>query len=93
MRTLGRLGIGDKLLHGTAYAILGFLPSLHERRPTLAATLLGAILLGVLLEFAQRLSPGRTFEIADMAANTCGALCGMLLALPFRQQTAPLDWN
>src|ERR1044071_4856585 len=27
MRALGKLGIGDKLLHATAYAVLGFLPA------------------------------------------------------------------
>lgn len=93
MRALGRLGIGDKILHATAYAVLGFIPALHERWPTLTGTLLGAILLGVMLEFAQRLSPGRTFEVADMAANACGALCGLIVALPLRQQAAPLNWN
>ena len=93
MRTLSRLGIGDKLLHATAYAVLGFLPALHERRPALSAALIGVILLGVVLEFAQRLAPGRTFEVADMAANACGAFCGLLLALPLRSQATSLNWN
>jgi len=93
MRALGKLGIGDKLLHATAYAVLGFLPALHERRPTVTATLLAAILLGIALEFAQCLSPGRSFEIADMAADICGALCGLIFALPLRAQTTPLNWN
>jgi VanZ family protein len=89
MQSLGHLGIGDKLLHFAAYALLGFLPALHERWPALTASLLGVILLGVLLEFAQRFSAGRSFEPADMVADACGALCGFLLALPLRSQTAP----
>ena len=93
MRALGSLPVSDKLLHFTAYAVLGFLPALHERWLSVTGTLLGAISLGVLLEFAQRLSPGRNFEIADMVANACGALCGLILALPFRPPTAPLHWN
>jgi VanZ family protein len=93
MRALGKLGIGDKLLHATAYAVLGFLPALHERRPTVAASLLSAIVIGIGLEFAQRLSPGRSFEIADMAADICGVLCGLIVALPLRAQLAPLNWN
>jgi VanZ family protein len=84
MRALGELDISDKVLHFAAYALLAFLPSLHEGWPALAAALAGAVALGVALEFAQRLSPGRNFEIADMAADTCGVLCGLLLALPLR---------
>jgi len=33
MRALGSLGIGDKLLHATAYAILAFLPALPHAWP------------------------------------------------------------
>src|SRR6478672_2446830 len=77
MRALGELPVSDKLLHFAAYAVLAFLPSLHERWSTLGAALAGAIALGVLLEFAQRLSPGRNFEIADMIADTGGVLFGL----------------
>jgi VanZ family protein len=84
MQTLNQLPVSDKVLHFAAYAVLAFLPSLHERWPAVTAALLGAIALGVLLEFAQRLSPGRTFEVADMAADACGVLCGLVLALPLR---------
>jgi VanZ family protein len=84
LRTLGELHVSDKILHFAAYAVLAFLPALHERWPVLAATLAAAIALGVLLEFAQRLSPGRNFEVADMVADACGVLGGLLLALPWR---------
>jgi len=84
IQALGELHISDKILHFAAYAVLAFLPALHERRPALGAALLGALALGVLLEFAQRLSPGRNFELADMLADACGLLCGLILALPLR---------
>jgi VanZ family protein len=84
IRALDQLQVSDKLLHFAAYAVLAFLPALHERWPVLTAALASAILLGVLLEFAQRLSPGRNFETADMVADACGVLCGLILALPWR---------
>jgi VanZ family protein len=84
MRTLGQLNISDKVLHFAGYAVLAFLPSLHERWPAVTATLLGAAALGVLLEFLQRLSWGRSFEVADMLADACGLMCGLLVALPLR---------
>ena len=93
MRALGQLDISDKLMHFAAYLVLAFLPALHERRPALIAAFVGAIALGIGLEFAQRLSPGRTFEIADMAADAAGVLCGFVLALPLRSRIAPLHWK
>jgi VanZ family protein len=93
MQTLGRLQISDKLLHFLAYATLSFLPTLHERWPVLALVVAGAVMLGVGLEFAQMLSPGRSFEIADMLANAIGALGGLVAALPWRAGTASLNWN
>ena len=84
VRTAGQLRVSDKVLHFAAYAVLAFLPALHERWLAVAGALAGAVSLGVALEFAQRLSPGRHFEIADMVANACGVLCGLMLALPLR---------
>jgi VanZ family protein len=84
MRALGELHVSDKLLHFAAYAVLAFLPALHERWSILTGALVASIGLGVLLEFAQRLSPGRNFEINDMVADTGGVLFGLLFALPWR---------
>jgi len=84
MRALDRLDISDKVLHFAAYAVLAFLPALHERWPAVAAALLGAVALGVLLEFLQKLSPSRSFELADMVADVSGVVCGLLLAIPLR---------
>jgi VanZ family protein len=93
MRALGQLQISDKLMHLAAYLVLAFLPALHERRPAVVAAFVGAIALGIGLEFAQRLTPGRAFEVADMAADGAGVLCGLVLALPLRSWTAPLNWK
>jgi VanZ family protein len=38
---------------------------------------LAMVLLGVALEFAQKLSPGRSCEIGDMALNGAGVLAGI----------------
>jgi VanZ family protein len=38
----------------------------------------------VALEFAQRLVPSRSFEIADMVTNALGVLSGIALALAGR---------
>src|SRR3954471_7923658 len=84
MQTLGQLDVSDKLLHFAGYAVLAFLPTVHERWPTVRAAILGALVLGVLLEFAQRLSPGRSFEVGDMLADACGLICGLIIALPLR---------
>jgi VanZ family protein len=81
MRWVGASHINDKTLHFTAYAVLAFIPvfgaKLRRGVPLAAST----ILLGVALEFAQRLVPSRSFEVADMVANTLGVSAGMVLAL------------
>jgi VanZ family protein len=39
------------------------------------------IAMGVALEFAQSMTPTRSYEFADMAANTLGVLAGIAAAL------------
>ena len=84
MELLDRFELSDKLVHFVAYACLALLPALHERRATTGALVILILMLGVLLEFAQSYSDDRFFEMRDMAANWCGALCGVLLGIPFR---------
>jgi len=84
IQVLDELPVSDKVMHFAAYAVLAFLPALHERWPALTSILFGVVALGVLLEFAQRLSPGRDFETLDMVADAAGVLCGLVLALPLR---------
>jgi VanZ family protein len=81
MRWIAATHIGDKTLHFAAYALLAFLPVFGFKRRRGIAMALSMILLGAALEFAQRLVPGRSFEIADMVANALGVLAGGTLAL------------
>jgi VanZ family protein len=84
MKTLDRFPIGDKAEHLLAYAVLGFLPAIHERRGILAALALGVIALGVAMEYGQLLCGWRTFEVADMLADAIGVGMGLVAALPLR---------
>lgn len=73
---------GDKLGHLLAYGGLMFWSCfLYRYRYTRLAYGIGWIALGVALEFAQDATGTRSFELADMAANTLGVLAGALAAL------------
>ena len=76
----------DKLLHFTAYAILGFLgmgsvrAMAHGYRPQqawLVCLLVG--LYGIADEFHQYFIPGRTADILDVAADIAGGMLGAWL--------------
>jgi len=86
------LGQGrDKLAHFTAYGGLSFwFGMLIEGRGRELRVAVAFALLGVAVEFLQRLTDYRTFEIADMIANATGAALGWGLAqTPLRNV---LDW-
>lgn len=72
---------GDKLGHFLGYAGLMFWFALLYRaaRARIGYALLW-IAMGVALEFAQQAGGYRSFELADMAANTLGVLAGALAA-------------
>jgi len=74
----------DKLEHFAAYAVLAFLPSLHERPKLLVWVVAAVVVMGVGLEFGQLLSDGRRFEVEDMIADSYGVLAGIIVALPSR---------
>jgi len=78
------LRLSDKEMHFAAYLLLATIPALGFEFRKGIPSVLSMILLGVVLEFAQRLIPGRNFEIADMVANTLGVLAGLALALTIR---------
>ena len=85
IRQLERLGIGDKVEHFTAYAILSAYPAACEWVGLAIPATFGLIALGVLLEFGQLLSVARSFEIGDMLANTLGAFAGVAAGLMLRK--------
>jgi VanZ family protein len=88
MCALNSFSISDGVQHFFAYALLTFLPALHERRSLAVLAAAGATLLGVALEFGQLLSDGRTWQYSDIEANAAGACTGMLFALPLRTSPA-----
>lgn len=73
----------DKLQHATAYALLAYLAArvfallCHSLPRAWACALLFTIVLGIALEFAQEMfTVGRRGDVADVLANTLGALAG-----------------
>jgi len=74
---------GDKLGHMAAYlALMSWFANIYEDTAERVVCLVACMALGVGLEFAQRLTATRTFEIADMAAGAIGVIIGLMLAPP-----------
>ena len=67
-----------------AYTVLAFLPTIHERRGYIIAAAIGAVALGVGLEYAQLYSGWRDFEVRDMVADAAGVLTGVAAGIPLR---------
>jgi VanZ family protein len=74
---------GDKLGHVVAYATLMFwFAQLDTRHRMRLAYAIGFVTLGVALEFVQRLTDYRTFEVADMGADAVGVLFAWVASPP-----------
>ena len=74
---------GDKLSHVFAYLVLmSWFANLYETPVQRLGLALGFILLGISLEFIQRYTGYRSFEITDMVAGTAGVAIGWTLASP-----------
>lgn len=70
----------DKLEHGLAYAFLSlWFCQIYLQVRQRAVVIAALVALGITLEFLQGYSGYRMFDIADMAANSCGVLLGFLL--------------
>ena len=77
---------GDKVGHLLAYGGLMFwFCFLYRYRYTRLAYGIGWIALGVALEFAQRATGYRSFELADMAADSLGVLLGWGISATLRR--------
>ena len=86
IRAVGRLPVSQKVLHFCGYTWLAILAFLTIKRRSLAVMLaLSMILLGVALEFGQKLVPGRAFEIRDMFINGFGVLSGIAIGMLSRR--------
>ena len=73
---------GDKLGHFIAYGtVMLWFAQLYRGRVRYAAAA-GLVALGVVIEFVQRWTGYRTFDVWDMAADAAGVLVGWLAAPP-----------
>ncbi|MBK7427701.1 MAG: VanZ family protein [Saprospiraceae bacterium] len=75
----------DKIVHAFMYAILAFLwfKTLNKgnfNRLQSAVIVIVISLYGALMEYAQILVIGRSFEWEDMVSNTIGAILGIVIA-------------
>jgi hypothetical protein len=71
----------DKVAHFIAYGSLSFwFGMLFEGRFRQLAIALAFAAMGVAIEFLQGMTDYRTFEVADMVANSIGAALGWVLA-------------
>ena len=72
----------DKLGHFVAYgALMYWFCQLYASRTAQLGYAVGFAAMGVALEFIQGALGYRTFEVADMIANTLGVLLGWIAAL------------
>jgi VanZ family protein len=73
-------GLWDKFQHFGAYALFMMLafPLAHSHRWRLM-TAIGIIIYSAIMEYAQRLSPGRHTSWEDIFANSLGVAAGYLL--------------
>jgi VanZ family protein len=77
---------GDKLGHLFAYGLLMFwFCFLYRTRYARLAYAIGWIALGIALEFAQAATGYRSYEAADMAANSLGVLLGWGISATLRR--------
>ncbi len=72
---------GDKIEHVAAYFALTFwFGQIYARKRVRWAIGVVFIVLGVGMEYLQRMTGYRTFEYGDMAADTAGVFCALLAA-------------
>lgn len=72
----------DKAVHFMAYAFITVIPGLRLARGwPLGGAAAFALSLGLILEFAQRFVPGRSFDLHDLAANSAGVAAGLAVSL------------
>ncbi|HYD56685.1 MAG TPA: VanZ family protein [Burkholderiales bacterium] len=72
----------DKVGHLLSYGVLmGWFGFLHARTPVRLAHALGFAAMGIALEIAQGQLGYRSYEVADMLANTLGVILGWAVAI------------
>ena len=84
MVALDSTGLSDKFGYFAAYAVPAFLPVVHESVSRALRMVGFALALGIALEFLQKLTPSRSFEVADMAADVAGLAAGAFVGVVLR---------
>jgi len=69
----------DKVIHSSAYLILGFWFSLIYKKDKQLKIFLLCTAQGIMIEYLQGLVGYRSFEYADMIANASGAIIGCFI--------------
>ena len=70
----------DKIYHFAGYfGLMAWFAQLTQQFKQRLLIAVGFCLLGVLLEFGQRMGMARHFEFADMLANSLGVVAGLIL--------------
>ena len=83
---IGRLHISLKVLHFCSYTALASIAlTAVPRRSNAVLAALAMILLGVALEFGQKLVPGRACEVRDMFINGAGVVTGIAIGILSRR--------
>ena len=74
---------GDKYQHILGYAVLmSWFATLYATFAQRMLFAIGFVLLGISLEYVQRWTGYRTFDVADMVADAIGVTVGWLLSPP-----------
>jgi VanZ family protein len=74
---------GDKLSHAFAYfTLMSWFANLYPHLSQRTRAAAGFILLGIALEFAQRWTGYRSFDVGDMEASIVGVAAGWAAAPP-----------
>jgi len=86
-------------VHVGAYAVLGALSARatgkglrHVSWRAVAAAILISSLYGVFDEFHQRFTPGRSFDLLDMAADAIGSIVGASAVGAWSRITKLVNW-
>ena len=80
-RMISGIHLSDKIEHSGSYLLLmAWFGGLYPRSSQVWVGL-GLVALGVLLDLLQGLTPTRTLDPTDMAANALGVLLGLALSL------------
>jgi len=81
--------VSDKLLHFGAYALLGVVAALAQRRNRIVVTIALLTAFGFLIEVLQSRTGYRDFELRDLLADALGAAFGVLLVALVRRDDRP----